>query len=203
MKKSYFIATYAPLGYLLTMSFFTAIIGWMLNSFNYWMRHNELNEPKEVLSLSNSIKNIAEMSLTISGWLIWLWLLILSIEFFYRLKDKSLVLYLKSIKTTMSLRGFLFQKQIKTENQSLHGAQTPLEDTVVKEFNRAIGKSIVDIKRQSIRIFVKIPKSQQAQHMLKEKEAHMMKEIERRNNSYYFTKPDWTKYGLWIEGTKR
>ncbi|QDW98242.1 hypothetical protein [Staphylococcus agnetis] len=203
MKKSYFMATYALLGYLLTVSFLTAIIGWTLNAINYWVRHNDFNEPKEILSLSYSIKNIAEISLTISGWLIWLWLIILSIEFFYRIKDKSLILYFKSIKTTLSLRGFLFQKQLNTENKSIHGEQTPLKDTVVKEFNRAVGKSIVDIKRHSIRIFIKIPNSQQAQHLLKEKETHMMEEIERRNNGYYYTKPNWTKYGLWIEGTKR
>ncbi|MCT2013749.1 hypothetical protein M3D50_04445 [Staphylococcus capitis] len=203
MKKSYFMSTYALLGYLLTLSLLTAIVGWVLNILNYWIKHDKLDKPEVILSLSSSINNIAAISLNISVFLIWLWLLILSIEFLYRLKDQSLILYFKSIKATMSLRAFLFQKQRKIENQPLHNAETQPKDTVVNEFNRAIGKSIVDIKSQSIRIFIKIPKSQQAQHLLKEKEAHMMKEIERKNKGYYFTKPNWTENGLWIEGTIR
>lgn len=74
---------------------------------------------------------------------------------------------------------------------------------VLKDFNKAAQKAVVDIRDNQTIVFIKIPRSQQAQKILKELESQLKEEISSRNRDYYFSSPNRVKNQLWFTGTKR
>lgn len=111
------------------------------------------------------------------------------IELIQRLTKDSLWNYAKSIYQTFRIRQFLKQAKqsepiITVENQTVTRF-----NPILKSFNQAVSKCTVDVRRDAVSLFVKIPKTQQAQKLLKEMEGHIKEEIASRNPSYYFSAP--------------
>ena len=63
--------------------------------------------------------------------------------------------------------------------------------------------SVVDIRRDSAQIFIKVPRTQQTQKILKELEAQIKEEISSQNPDYIFSNFERHHNQLWLRGTKR
>lgn len=74
---------------------------------------------------------------------------------------------------------------------------------VVKDFNKAAHKAVVDVRNNQTVVFIKIPHSQQAQKILNDLESQLKEEISSRNPDFYFSTPERYKNYLWFIGTKR
>lgn len=74
---------------------------------------------------------------------------------------------------------------------------------ILRSFNRVVSKCTVDARKDSVSVFLKVPKTQQAQKLLREMEEHIKEEISSRNPKYYFSTPNREKSKLWFTGTKR
>lgn len=125
------------------------------------------------------------------------------IELIQRLTKDSLWNYAKSVYQTFRMRQFLKQEEqsepiITVENQTVTRF-----NPILKSFNQAVSKCTVDVRKDAVSLFIKIPKTQQAQKLLKEMEGHIKEEIASRNPSYYFSAPHRVKQTLWFTGARR
>lgn len=130
-------------------------------------------------------------------------LLLIVIELFQRLTQDSLWNYVKSLYQTFRIRQFLKQDNqsepiITVENQTVTRF-----NPILKSFNKTVSKCTVDVRKDSVNLFIKIPKTQQAQKLLKEMEGHIKEEITSRNPNYYFSSAHRVKNALWFTGAKR
>lgn len=128
---------------------------------------------------------------------------LIGIELIQRLTKDSLWNYAKSVYQTFRIRQFLKQAKqsepiITVENQTVTRF-----NPILKSFNQAVSKCTVDVRRDAVSLFIKIPKTQQAQKLLKEMEGHIKEEIASRNPSYYFSAPHRVKQALWFTGARR
>ncbi|WP_260341290.1 hypothetical protein [Lactococcus cremoris] len=114
----------------------------------------------------------------------------------------SVLNYLKSIFATVRFRQFARQNERINKTPTDTSTQISV-NPIFRDFNRAVGKSVVDITRQKIFVYIKIPRSQQSQKILREMEAMIKEEISSRNPDYYFSSPERFKNHLWFIGTKR
>lgn len=64
-------------------------------------------------------------------------------------------------------------------------------------------KSSIDIRRNTIRVYIKMPRSQQAQKLLRDMEIDLKADISYQNPNYYFAEPVRKGNTLWIIGTRR
>ena len=62
---------------------------------------------------------------------------------------------------------------------------------------------MIDISKENIILYLKVPHTQQAQKLLKEMEAQIKEEVASRNPDYYFSAPNRVKNKMWLIGTKR
>lgn len=128
---------------------------------------------------------------------------LIGIELIQRLTKDSLWNYVKSVYQTFRIRQFLKQEKqsetiITTENQTVTRF-----NPILKSFNQAVSKCTVDVRKESVNLFIKMPRTQQAQKLLKEMEGHIKEEIASRNPSYYFSSAHRVKQTLWFTGAKR
>lgn len=125
-------------------------------------------------------------------------------ELVKRLINDSVWNYFKSIYQTFRLRQFLRQDEksesvISIDNQTTVTKVNP----ILEQFNQTINKCIVDVRNESVTIFLKYPKSQQAQKLLKDMESHIKEKISSRNPDYYFSSPNRDGNKLWFVGNRR
>ncbi|MBM9834235.1 hypothetical protein IAG15_24220, partial [Enterococcus faecalis] len=85
-----------------------------------------------------------------------------------RFMNDSILNYFKSVYQTINLRRFLSQDEnsksvISIDNQTTITKYNP----ILKKFNRAISKSTVDIRTETVKVYIKYPKTQQAQKLLR------------------------------------
>ena len=74
---------------------------------------------------------------------------------------------------------------------------------ILRKFNRATSKCVVDVRNDSVTILIKYPKTQQSQKLLREMENYIKEEISSRNPEYYFSAPNRRGNKLWFKSTKR
>lgn len=200
MKKTYFIALFNIGKHTSLNSIIFQAISWCL--FYITSLLLELNLTI-FSSIAQYIKLIGLIFFIISPILFVFFLAILVIESFERLIYDSWLNMIRSIIQTFQLRSFLIQRE-HTERYISMDNQTVLSyNPINRSFNRAIKKSVVDIRKNEIRVFIKLPRTQQGQEVLRKMEAHIMEEISNLNPNYYFSKPNRIKRTLWINGQKR
>ncbi|GAB2021113.1 hypothetical protein RyT2_01860 [Pseudolactococcus yaeyamensis] len=133
--------------------------------------------------------------------LLLLFILSVSIELIIRLKNDSILNYVKSCWLTFKLRRFLVQNE-----RSIKGIETTQVQTsnpIYADFNTAVRKSIVEISIDRAVIYIKLPHTQQAQKILKDMVSQIKEEISSKNPDFYFSAPNRTKNAMWFTGTKR
>lgn len=125
-----------------------------------------------------------------------------TIENISRLKKDSLTNYFLSIIKTFRLRRFTYQSE-RTDKVMNDSQSKTTMNPIYHDFNQAVRKSVVDISDNQVLVFIKVPRSQQAQKILKDMEPFLKEEISSQNPDYYFSNPERIKNELWFTGNKR
>lgn len=112
--------------------------------------------------------------------------------------------YFRSAYQTLRLIQFLRQDENSQLAISIDNSSTVTRfNPILRKFNRATSKCVVDVRKDSVTIFIKYPKTQQAQKLLRDMEVYIKEEISSRNPEYYFSAPNRRGNKLWIKSTKR
>lgn len=133
-------------------------------------------------------------------------ILVLSIctELFQRFTKDSILNYFKSIYQTIRLRQFLKQDEMSESIISIDNQTTVTKfNPILKNFNHAISSCTVDIRQDTLSVFIKYPRTQQAQKLLRDMEGHVKEEISGQNPEYYFSSSIREGNKLWYIGTRR
>ena len=143
------------------------------------------------------------VSMWINDGLMAVFFLLVGLEIIQRLKTDSLWNYIQSVYHTFLLRHFLFQRERVQKISNLEHQTVTTIHPIHNGFNRAVRKCIVDIRKDTITIFLKVPRDQQGQKILKEMEAQLKEEIVSQHADYYFSSPIRVRNQLWFTGQKR
>ncbi|WP_438836729.1 hypothetical protein [Streptococcus pluranimalium] len=126
------------------------------------------------------------------------------VELLQRFFNDRVLNYFKSISQTMNLRQFLRQdEQYEPVTTIDHQTRITKVNTILKSFNQSVSKCTIDVRKDSITVLVKYPKTQQAQKLLRDMEEHIKEEIASRNPNYYFSSPHREGNNLWFKATRR
>lgn len=112
--------------------------------------------------------------------------------------------YFRSAYQTLRLIQFLRQDENSQLAFSIDNSSTVTRfNSVLRKFNRATSKCVVDVRKDSVTILIKYPKTQQSQKLLRDMETYIKEEISSRNPEYYFSAPNRRGNKLWFKSTKR
>ena len=126
------------------------------------------------------------------------------IELILRLFYDTPINYFKSAYQTIPLVQFLRQDENSQLAFSIDNASTVTRfNPILRKLNRATYKCVVDIRKDSVTIVIKYPRTQQAQKLLRDMEVYIKEEISSRNPDYYFSSPNREGNKLWFKSTKR
>lgn len=129
---------------------------------------------------------------------------IIIIELILRLLYDTPINYFKSAYQTIRLAQFLRQDENSQAAFSIDNSSTVIRfNPILRKFNRATSKCVVDVRKDSVTIVIKYPKTQQAQKLLRDMESYIKEEISSRNPDYYFSAPNRKGNKLWFKSTKR
>ena len=112
--------------------------------------------------------------------------------------------YFRSAYQTLRLIQFLRQDENSQLAFSIDNSSTVTRfNPILRKFNRATSKCVVDVTKDSVTIVIKYPRTQQAQKLLRDMEVYIKEEISSRNPEYYFSAPNRRGNKLWFKSTKR
>lgn len=129
--------------------------------------------------------------------------LLVIIELVQRFLNDSLWNYFKSIYRTSRMRQFLKQDEQYEPINTIENQIVTRINPILKDFNHSVLGCTVDVRKENVTVLLAIPKTQQAQKILKEMEDDIKEEISNRNPHYYFSSPHRKGNKLWFTGTKR
>ncbi|WP_368884201.1 hypothetical protein [Staphylococcus haemolyticus] len=199
MKKSFFMHTYNVVFTMLYLFGISYSLISALTLMSYFMEGSEINEYINIRHYVHLL--CTKLQLIGIPALLILIILVLS-EIINRLIFDSFILYLVSIIKTKNLKKFLYQKQIVDSNiQSSNSLRKT--DPTIKEFNKTMRKTVLDVRRGYILICIKIPYSQQAQKLLFDMKVDIINELKNTNDKYYFSEPIRSGNKLWITGKRK
>lgn len=205
MKKSFFQKTYNTISNFLllsllslSLSFSVHIITQTIKEVNIPSLTNRLALLQSNLETFSHYANILSLVLVIGAGLLF------SAEITKRFISDSPLNYFKSVYQTIRLRQFLRQDENSEPVSSVdnHTAVTKF-NPIIKSFNQTISKCTVDVRKETVTVLLKYPKTQQAQRLFKEMEAHIKEEIASRNPNYYFSSPKREGNKLWFTASRR
>lgn len=200
MRKTYFIKTFNlnwNLSIFSILGFFLSIVFGVVVS-----KTESLSKFAPLSKISFYFENIYRLVLMSTFLMILLLLFSVTIENISRLKKDSLTNYFLSIIKTFRLRRFTYQ--IERTDKVMNDSQSKTTmNPIYHDFNQAVRKSVVDISDNQVLVFIKVPRSQQAQKILKDMEPFLKEEISSQNPDYYFSNPERVKNELWFTGNKR
>ncbi|ARE24328.1 hypothetical protein FIB49_07225 [Lactococcus cremoris] len=201
MKKTYFIKTFNLIQNLFALFANEVIANLLLHLLNYIIEKEStatftlfIQVEKISVFLSSCLNSVEVFTFAL--------LAVLTIfGLFVKIKDDSILNIFKSIWQTYRFRHFMVQSERTEKTIEMQKAQSI--NLIYNNFNKAVKKCVVDVSRDKIIIFIKVPNSQQAQKILKEMESQIREEVSSRNPDYYFSAPDRVKNSMWFIGTKR
>ncbi|EJP27192.1 hypothetical protein MK536_08220 [Streptococcus anginosus] len=199
-NKTYFMRSFNLILYLLLIAPICSVFAWLFNYVSVQLSTVTLVNLDTVKNVTDAISSVcyglAHISLLLA-------LLLAGIEMIQRLKTDSLWNYCLSVYRTFLLRHFLFQRERVQKISNLEHQTVTTINPIHNGFNRAVRKCIVDIRKDAITIFLKVPKDQQGQKILKDMEAQLKEEIVSQHTDYYFSSPVRVRNQLWFTGQKR
>ena len=202
IKKSYFTRTYNLNIYLILFSLLTGLIGWSLgfltNSFDSALPITlNLSQFSIFLNLGSHYSYLA-MTYLLST------LFVSSmIEVLNRIRFDSFLNYFKSIYHTLKLRTFLIQREKSEKVTTIDNQTITTYNPINGSFNRCAHKSVVDIRKDEVRVFIKVPRDQQRQKILGDMTSQLKEEVASQHPNYYFSAPNRVRNNLWLIGKKR
>lgn len=202
IKKSFFMRTYNLNIYLILFSLLTGFLGWLLDFLA-----NSLNLSLPI-ALNLSQVNIylamgSYYSYTAMTYLLTVLFVSVMIEVMKRVRFDSLVNYFKSIYHTFKLRNFLTQQEKSKKVTTIDNQTIATYNPINGSFNRCAHKSVVDIRKDEIKVFIKVPRGQQGQKVLSDMTFQLKEEVASQHPDYYFSAPNRVRNNLWLIGKKR
>lgn len=204
MKKTFFQKTYNLNINLIGLAILSFLFKIGINLFIQALENIKIYGVPGVFTKILDILTICEYYIQLlSFFLILLPSVLIIIELIQRFLKDSLWNYFKSIYQTSLMRQFLKQdEQFESMNTIENQAITRIKP-VLKSFNHSILGCTVDVRKETVTILLLVPRTQQAQRLLKEMEDDIKEEISNRNPNYYFSSSYRKGNKLWFIGTKR
>lgn len=205
MKKTFFQKSYNLISSLL----FVGLISFILSfAFNLLVKlFGDFDIPSLnsfIIIIQNKFSLLGNYTSQIATILVLVAVSLIIVELTQRIISDCILNYFKSIYQTIRLRQFLRQDD-KSESAITIDNQTTITkfNPILKNFNQTVGKSTVDVRKSTVVVFIKYPRTQQAQKILRDMEAHIKEEISSRNPNYYFSSPNREGNKLWFKATRR
>lgn len=198
--KTYFMRSFNLILYLLLFAPICSAFGCLFNFLSVQLANISFVNLDTVKNITDTISSVSHESALIA---LLLALLLAGLEIIQRLKTDSFRNYIQSVYHTFLLRHFLFQRERVQKISSLEHQTVTTINPIHNGFNRAVRKCIVDIRKDAITIFLKIPRDQQGQKLLKDMEVQLKEEVVSQHTDYYFSSPVRVRNQLWFIGQKR
>lgn len=198
--KTYFMRTFNLILWLLISSPICWLFGWLFHHVAVQIRTITILDLEVITTLFYRISSVIYLLAT-TAFIIALTLT--SIEIMNRLKEDSFENYVPSVYHTFLLRYFLTQRDKKQRITNFEHQSVTTTNPVHNGFNRAVRRCILDIRADYMVIFIRVPKDQQGQKILKEMESQLKEEIASQHTDYYFSSPTRVRNQLWFIGKKR
>ena len=199
-NKTYFMRSFNLILYLFLFAPICSAFGWLFNYLSVQLTNITFVNLDTVKSITDIISSVCHGFALIS---LLLALFLVGLEIIQWMKTDSLWNYIQSVYHTFLLRHFLFQRERVQKISNLEHQTVTTINPIHNGFNRAVRKCIVDIRKDTITIFLKVPRDQQGQKILKEMEAQLKEEIVSQHADYYFSSPIRVRNQLWFTGQKR
>lgn len=204
MKKTFFQKTYNLNINLIGLAIFSILSKIGVNLFIQTLENIKIYGMQGVFTKILDILTICEYYIQLlSFFLILLPTILIIIELIQRFLKDSVWNYFKSIYQTSLMRQFLKQDEQSESMNTIQNQTITRINPVLKSFNHSILGCTVDVRKETVTILLLIPRTQQAQKLLKEMEDDIKEEISSRNPNYYFSSPCRKDNKLWLTGTKR
>lgn len=204
MKKTFFQRTYNLNINLIIFGILSFIIKIGINLFIQTIEKIQTYGMQEFLTpVLNKLTTLESYLQPLSFCLIFLPTILIIIELVHRFFKDSLWNYFKSIYQTSLMRQFLKQDEQPDSMNMVENHTITRINPILKSFNHSILGCTVDVRKENITVLLAIPRTQQAQKLLKEMEDDIKEEISNRNPHYYFSSPHRKGNKLWFSGTKR
>lgn len=202
MKKSFFTRTFNLNINLILLSILSGFLGWSLNFLA-----TALIQPLPI-SLDFSQLNLY---LVLGSHYCYLAMTILLsviavsviLEIVNRVRLDSLINYFKSIYHTFKIRIFLTQREKSEKVTTIDNQTITTYNPINGSFNRCAQKSVVDIRNDEVKVFIKVPRDQQGQKILADMTSQLKEEVASQHPNYYFSAPNRVRNTLWLVGKKR
>ena len=205
MKKTFFQKTYNLIFSLLFFGLISFILSFVFNLLVKMFGDFDIPSLNSaIITIQDKLSLLGSYTSQVSIMLFLIAVSLLIIELSQRIISDSILNYFKSVCQTIRLRQFLRQDE-KSESAITIDNQTTITkfNPILKNFNQTVGKATVDVRKSSVCVFLKYPRTQQAQKLLRDMEAHIKEEISSRNPNYYFSSPNREGNKLWFKATRR
>ena len=205
MKKTFFQKTYNLISSLLFFGLISFILNFALNLLVKLFGDFDIPSlDSTIIIIQDKLSLLENYTSQIAIILMLVAVSLIIIELTQRMFSDSILNYFKSVYQTIRLRQFLRQDEnsesvITIDNQTTVTKFNP----ILKNFNQSVGKATVDVRKEAVVVFLKYPRTQQAQKLLRDMEAHIKEEIASRNPNYYFFSPNREGNKLWFKATRR
>lgn len=202
IKKSFFMRTYNLNIYLILFSFITGFLGW---SLDFLASTIALTLPiaLDLSQVSSYLTMGSQYSYTVMSYLLGALFASVTLEIMNRVRFDNLFNYFKSIYHTFKLRNFLTQREKSEKVTKIDNQTITTHNPINGSFNRCARKSVVDIQKDEVRVFIKVPRDQQGQKVLSDMTSQLKEEVSSQHPDYYFSAPNRGRNNLWLVGKKR
>ncbi|VEE13061.1 Uncharacterised protein [Streptococcus milleri] len=198
MKKSFFMRTYNLNIYLILFSLLTGFLGWSLDFLASTLDLTLLISLD--FSQINSYSHYAYMAMS---YLLGTLFASVMLEVLNRIRFDNLFNYFKSIYHTFKLRNFLTQREKSEKVTTIDNQTITTYNPINGSFNRCAHKSVVDIRKDEVTVFIKVPRDQQGQKVLGDMTSQLKEEVSSQHPDYYFSAPNRVRNNLWLVGKRR
>lgn len=202
VKKSYFMRTFNLNINLILVSFLAGFIGWSLYFLSNLFKPNPLSF-FDLSRINGYLYLGSKYSYTAMSFLLLTLVVSVMFEILNRFRFDSLLNYFKSIYFTFKLRQFLTQREKSEKRTTIDNQNITTFNPINSSFNQCAHKSVVDIRKDDVTVFVKVPREQQGQKILADMTSQLKEEVSSQHPDYYFSAPNRIRNKLWLVGKKR
>jgi len=204
MKKTFFQTTYNLNANLIVLALFSFLFKIGINLLIQMLETTKLSGMQGLFTtILDKLTALEHYIQLLSFCLILVPALLVIIELVQRFLKDSLWNYFKSIYQTSRMRQFLKQNEQSETMNTIENQTVTRINPILKSFNHSVLGCTVDVRKETVTVLLAIPRTQQAQKLLKEMEDDIKEEISSRNPNYYFSSPHRKGNKLWFTGTKR
>lgn len=200
MRKTYFMRVYDIIIYLFLFAILTVMVSKLFVLLNFIVSQIDIIDTRNVTHYITIISNGVYQ---LTFYLLVLALILMVIDLIIRLLKDQITNHIKSVYHTMVLRHYLKQDIDTASSKDWQQTGETKTNAVERYFNKVVGKSIVDVRQNEVRVAIKIPRKQQAHEILKTIEPQIHEEITHMHPNYYFSASQRYHRYLWFTGHKR